>query len=232
MRRQSGGIPNKTVPLRLSGTPPYKFLDSRVHFTLNDSMRELDGKTSEKEKSKSAPTKPISLADVRTRLAGWSETSTPAFERLCIDVMRDAGFFLSQEDLLEQSLVRIALQPEVTDYSTEWLEERITEAMIDQLHIDRERLEVGDTGSTETNSRDRLLVLGIGVRADRVLASAVAYNALPMRVRHAFYGVAMDNHELDELIGTEWADLDELSEDIHLALEALLGMKRSDVYEK
>lgn len=187
--------------------------------------RESDGRSSEGDGSP-AP----SIEEIRVRLLKWLNEGGSGIGRLCTTKIRDEALIIDQERLENQFLARIALGVQLLNgepFTLDWLELRLDEAIGDLLRKDRERLDRGVPDAFVCNDAGAFLVEGIGIGADEAHSRVVAYNALPPRVRRAFFAVCIDLVEFDDLVGTEWRTEKRLRDDLLAALEAILDKSRS-----
>lgn len=159
----------------------------------------------------------------------WLAEGGGGIERLCAAKIRECAVILDLERFENQSIARVArgLQLEAPpEFTAEWIDERLSEAIEDLLRKDAERLEQGHRDGIPMCDASAFLTQGLGLDPDEAHARIVAYNAMPRTNRRAFFAIAVDNIELEELVGTEWKTMAELREAMIVALETILDKSR------
>lgn len=172
----------------------------------------------------------MSFEEIRTTLIKWIGEGGAGVETLCAAKIRQMCMILDQERLEQQLIARIARGIEVepkAKITREWLDDRLEEAIGDLRRKDHERLEQGYRGTLPGSDAGAFLIEGMGLDPEHAHARIVAYNGLPDIVRRAFFAVAVDLTEFDDLVGTEWKTANRLKDDILTALEALFGKSRN-----
>jgi len=191
----------------------------------------MSGLESHEHVGPGVPTRPSvpSIEEVQTRLLKWLGEGGGGLERYCAERVRDEALLLDSARLLQQVLARVALSIHMLpdgEMTSDWLDARTDEAIADILRQDDERLRTGQCDAILGSEIAGLLVDWLGLNEEKAHERTVAYNALPGRVRRAFWAIAIKNIEITDLVGTEWDTVEEVREDTLTALEVLLDKKR------
>lgn len=173
---------------------------------------------------------PPSIEETRVKLIRWLDDGAGALERLCTDLLRREALFLDSDLFVEKAISRVALSfhtlPE-EGLNREWLDERLEHLTAEMLTDDYERLKADAIDRRPGNEDRSFFVQAFGIDPEDASARAIKFNALPKVTRRAFFAIAIENIEFDDLVGTEFPTAPELREHTIRAIEVILDKDRN-----
>jgi len=163
-------------------------------------------------------------------LIKWLGNGGGGLEVLCAARLRQEALFLDLNCFIDQVLARVALglqsAPE-QDLNQEWIDECLGLALEDLVAQDARRLEVEASEITLGNEDRFFFVDAFGIDEEDASARAIRFNSLAKVVRRAFFAIAIENVEFDDLVGTDWPTPEKLRDDTMTALEVILDKDRN-----
>lgn len=144
----------------------------------------------------------------------------------CARRARERALLVDVDRLQQQAAAHVAVLAGSYDAGVEldqWLSMRIDDAIERILQDDHSEASRFDDTTDQWDPRYEFLVYTLGVDPRRTRRACVAFNALPVKARRAFFALVLDGRDPDDCVGDEFGSSDEIIDGARAGLLAIIA---------